>query len=372
MKPALPDFLVIGAGMAGLSAAWHLARAGRVVVLERERWAFGHSSGRNAAMFVQLGANPGDVELAVRSRPLLDEVAPQWRVTPGVLHTAAAAGPLERLQALAGRGRVRAERLDRAGVSALVPALAGGSEAGGLYCPDDGVIDVHHVGQSLAAAAKVRGAQLCFGAGVASVVVERGRACGVRLSSGEVLSAGAVVLAGGAWAAGLGATAGAPLPLVPLARTLVVLDAPPALAGRVPCWSGGGVYFRAESGGVLACPCDEREAPPGEPAVDPAALAVLADRLPLVAPALGRAGVRRAWAGLRTFAPTDRAPAIGEDPRVRGLWWLAGLGGHGMTGGLAAGEVLAACVLGQADPLRAVVDPARLVSAAPGRAAVTP
>ncbi|MBK7859809.1 MAG: FAD-binding oxidoreductase [Archangiaceae bacterium] len=359
------DFLVIGAGIAGLSAAWHLARLGSVTLLEHEKWAFGHSSGRNAAMYVQLAPNPGDVQLALRSRPLLDEVAPRWRVSSGALHTAGSAAALERLQVLARSGAVRAERLDRAAIVELVPALAGGTEAGGLYCPDDGVIDVHHVGVSLAAAAKSRGAHLMFGLEAGSVLVENGRAAGVRLGSGESLRAGAVVLAGGAWAGGLGKEAGAPLPLVPLRRTLVVLDAPRAVAGRVPCWSAdGGVYFRPESGAVLACPCDETEARPGEPAVDRAALELLAERLGRVAPALARASVRRAWAGLRTFAIADRAPAVGEDPRVKGLWWLAGLGGHGMTGGLAAGEVLAACVCGEADPLRATLAPARLISGA--------
>ncbi|MBL8953401.1 MAG: FAD-binding oxidoreductase, partial [Myxococcaceae bacterium] len=194
----MTDFVVIGGGIAGLSAAWHLARLGSVTLLEREKWAFGHSSGRNAAMFVQLGPNPGDAPLAMRSRRLLDEVAPLWRLSSGVLHTAAESVALERHQALALREGVRAERVERPALADLVPALAGGSEGVGLYCPDDGVIDVHHVGQSLAAAAKARGAQLMFGVEVESVLVDHDRSAGVRLAGGQHLSAGAVVLAGGA------------------------------------------------------------------------------------------------------------------------------------------------------------------------------
>jgi glycine/D-amino acid oxidase-like deaminating enzyme len=57
-------------------------------------------------------------------------------------------------------------------------------------------------------------------------------------------------------------------------------------------------------------------------------------------PGYGRFVVRRAWAGLRTFAP-DRRFVIGPDPRLRGFAWCAGLGGHGVTTAVAVGEALA-------------------------------
>jgi D-arginine dehydrogenase len=50
--------------------------------------------------------------------------------------------------------------------------------------------------------------------------------------------------------------------------------------------------------------------------------------------------VRRVWACLRTFAP-NRDFHAGADARVPGLFWVAGLGGRGMTCGLALGERVA-------------------------------
>ena len=47
------DFLIIGAGMAGASAAYCLAERGRVVVLEQEDAAGYHSTGRSAAMYMR-------------------------------------------------------------------------------------------------------------------------------------------------------------------------------------------------------------------------------------------------------------------------------------------------------------------------------
>jgi D-arginine dehydrogenase len=49
--------------------------------------------------------------------------------------------------------------------------------------------------------------------------------------------------------------------------------------------------------------------------------------------------VRRAWAGLRTFAP-DRVPVLGEDPAAPGFWWLAGQGGAGIKTAPAMAQLL--------------------------------
>jgi glycine/D-amino acid oxidase-like deaminating enzyme len=132
---------------------------------------------------------------------------------------------------------------------------------------------------------------------------------------------------------------------------------------------GDELYYRPESDGVLACPCDGEPWTPELPPPSPAALELLARKLAASAPRLSDASVRRAWACLRTFAP-DGAAVVGADPRLTGLFWLAGLGGHGMTGGLAAGELLAAAVMGQSHPLASALAPARMDrSGRPGQTA---
>jgi len=47
------DFIVIGAGIAGASAAYALAEHGRVLVLERESQPGYHTTGRSAALFTE-------------------------------------------------------------------------------------------------------------------------------------------------------------------------------------------------------------------------------------------------------------------------------------------------------------------------------
>lgn len=154
------------------------------------------------------------------------------------------------------------------------------------------------------------------------------------------------------------------MPLTAVRRHLVQLAAhgEVAVPGAAPVvWrQDQEVYFRAEGDGVLASPCDETTWTAPKPGTalptDPRALEQLATRLTGTAPGLARAGVQTSWACLRTFAP-DRELALGPDPRVRGLHWIAGLGGKGMSVGPAAGELLARGLVGGLadipDPLRA-------------------
>ena len=45
------DFLIIGSGMAGMSAAYRLSKYGKVTVLEKEALLGYHTTGRSAAFF---------------------------------------------------------------------------------------------------------------------------------------------------------------------------------------------------------------------------------------------------------------------------------------------------------------------------------
>ncbi len=367
------DAIIVGGGIAGLSAALALLRAGvgRVRLLERESVPCAHSSGRNAAVFRHLSTTAGDLEMARRSRALLGELLgaeEAWLRPTGLWFVSQTAEAIEPLAALASRQRLPHARESGGALAASIPSLqggsivtAGGAGARGLWCPDDGVIDIHAVTQALVRAITAGGGVLSFGVEVAQLELDGDRVCGVRLASGDRLAAGAVVLAGGAWGGALGASCGAPLPLEPRRRHLVQLGSAAGLdAGGPVVWCvGDELYYRPESGGALVSPCDSEPWPAELPPPSEAGIELLAGKLARLAPRLSDASVRRAWACLRTFAP-DGAAVVGPDPRRAGLYWIAGLGGHGMTGGMAAGELLAATFTGRAHPLSDALAVSRL------------
>lgn len=358
------DALVIGGGVAGLSAAWQLARAGvRPLILEREALPCTHSSGRNAAIFRHAEPLAELCRLALRSRDLLDEVtgSSAWLDVTGALYVAPQAGAIEALERSAAAAGVRLLRLDAREARERQPSLAGGDAAFALYSIDDGVIDLHAVTQALSREARALGATLSLQAPVERILVENDRVHGVVLANGERLFADVVVVAAGAWAAELGHHAGAPLPLRPLRRHLALLegDALRGFTGPIVWRIVEDVYFRREGNGVLASPGDEEPFAPCVPPSDPEALSLLGHKLASLAPSLSDVTVRRAWACLRTFAP-DRNLVVGRDPRVKGLAWLAGLGGHGMTLATAAAELLTDDVVNDREP-PASLSPRRLL-----------
>jgi D-arginine dehydrogenase len=100
------------------------------------------------------------------------------------------------------------------------------------------------------------------------------------------------------------------------------------------------VYFAPESGGLLLSPMDEEPMEPCDARPDDEVIARGLARLGSLAPSLVPQTLRRKWSGLRSFTP-DRVPVVGEDPRVRGFFWLSGQGGCGIETSGALGPIAA-------------------------------
>ncbi|MDH5490626.1 MAG: FAD-binding oxidoreductase [Myxococcales bacterium] len=344
------QIVVIGGGIAGLSATWRLAERGaEVLLLERESVLAAHSSGRNAAIWMPIEDDRSTGMLARLSATLLDGLigAGRWSIPRGALVLAETRGILEGAERGARASGLRTRRLDAEEARLLSPALEPDSSLHALHIPEAAELDIHAMHEAIARRARALGARLRLRAEVEGIVTAEGRVRGVRLLDGEPIEAARVVIAGGAWAQRIGRSAGSPLPITPLRRHLHLLEARPPRAGCI-VWRYGAheAYYRPETNGVLACACDEERVEPSLPEVAPAAAEGLALRLQRLAPELTSAALRRSWGCLRTFAP-DRELVIGEDPRLRGLSWLAGLGGRGMSVGVGAAELLARLLLAE-------------------------
>ena len=132
--------------------------------------------------------------------------------------------------------------------------------------------------------------------------------------------------------------------------------------GAPVLWSDDGPFYtKPESGGLMLCACDESVVEPDGCEVDESILAELADRARRFLPDYEDVSPAHLWAGMRTFAEDDGF-AVGPDPDVAGLSWVAGLGGHGITTSAAVGRLAARLVLGLEveDRIARAVAPERL------------
>ena len=340
---------IIGAGIAGAATAFFLAEKGlrRLIVFDREAVPGAGSTGRNAAILRTLIPDSLLSGMARQSADFYRHppkgFSPQPLLNPVGLYLAAGRGHSEELLSWARQDSHISGILlaDAAQLYDSVPLLAPGLSAV-AYEPREGVLDVHAILQAFLDGAARFGMELRLRTEVLGILSRNGRVVGLETADGAI-EADRVVIAGGGWAEALGKKAGCPLPLVPHRRHLLVTEPIPQVdAGWPVVWVvGEEFYFRPESGGLLMCACDAVPVRPeqGE-STDPDEIDRIAAKAKRWLPSIGGAGVVRAWAGMRTLAPDHRF-VIGPDPRMAGLFWVAGLGGHGITCAPAAGALAA-------------------------------
>lgn len=362
----MTDFLVIGGGMAGVSAAAHLAPHGSVTLLERESTLAYHTTGRSAALFVVNYGASGTRPLARASKdylesppegstdaPLLTERGLLWVATETQL-----AG-LETIAAEGEAAEAGSTLLEVDEVLNIVPVLRPTAVAGGLLEPFAFDIDVSALHQSFVRQARAHGATIVTDAGVREISKA---SSSWRVTAGsDTYLAGAVVNAAGAWADEVASRAGVePIGLQPMRRTAFMVPG----AGEYSDWpmvvaADQSFYFKPDGLQLLCSLAEETPDEPGDPRPRMEDVALAIERIN-EATNLEIRSVNSQWTGLRTFAP-DREMVIGPEPTVDGFYWLAGQGGTGIQTAPGYGRLLADLVVNgrPSAPLTAAgVDPA--------------
>ncbi len=346
------DFLVVGGGAAGASAAYELAAHGSVAVLERETMPGYHSTGRSAASFTATYGHAVVRALTIGSRPFFEDppegFADHSLLTPrGALMIGRAdqRGKLEEAFAAWGNEAGAAvQLLDAAAVIDMVPVLRRDYVAGAVYEPDSMDMDVHALHQGFLRLARGRSVTLFTDAGVDALSRSGGTwTAGTR--AGE-FCAPIVVNAAGAWADEVARLAGAaPLGLVPKRRTAFTFQPPDGVASGA--WPtvidiDETFYFKPDAGRILGSPADETPTEPCDAQPEDIDVAHGIDRIGR-ATTLEILRIDSKWAGLRTFAP-DKVLVAGADPHAEGFFWLAGQGGYGIMTSPAMARVTAGLI----------------------------
>lgn len=367
-----PDIVVIGAGIAGTSAAAELARTHRVLLLEGEDAPGYHSTGRSAAVFSESYGNAAVRALSRASHDFLYRPPADFSAHPLLkrrswLHVASRSQSqaLERFLATEDLAR-RVRRVSAAEALALSPLLRPETAAaGGAYEEEAADIDVHALHQGYLRLLRHRRGTILTGAHVTTLSGTRGKWL-VQSTAGD-FQARIVINAAGAWADRIASLAGVtPLRIQACRRTAALIELPDGQISDT--WPltidmDEAYYFKPDAGLLLLSPADETPVEPSDVQPEELDVAIAVDRLER-ATRVTVNRVRRTWAGLRSFAP-DRSPVIGFDDAAPGFLWLAGQGGYGIQTAPAAAALAAALVRDEPPPPElasfdpATVSPAR-------------
>ncbi|MDR9483982.1 MAG: FAD-binding oxidoreductase [Sediminimonas sp.] len=356
----MSDIIIIGGGVAGVSAAACLAPHAQVTLLETEKSLAYHASGRSAAMFIR---DYGNASVKALNAASADH------------HHNADGGVLSR------RGMMLVARADQGAAfhadasdlgldeitldeaAALWPILNPDTVGHAAYRPDAYDLDTDLLIQNYARRARAAGAGFVTGAAVSAITRDGAR---WRVTAGgQNYSADIIVNAAGAWADDIARMAGvAPIGIIPYRRSMARIAAPegldtskwPFVDGVEESW-----YAKPDAGALIVSPSEEDPADPHDAWADDMVLAEgLARYEEMVTHPVTR--MLANWAGLRSFAP-DRTLVIGPDAHTPGFHWLAGQGGYGFQTAPAASQLAADLITGAAPAL----DAATITALSPAR-----
>jgi glycine/D-amino acid oxidase-like deaminating enzyme len=354
--------VIVGGGLMGLSAAFHLRRAeprARVTVLERGRVGDAASSASAAGVRV-MGRDPAERAMALESLgrwPELDrelDAKTGYRRSGGLRIALDEAGWAEALATIGEQRQdgVPVELVDAAAAHRLAPGLSRDCR-GGVHCPIDGQAEAVATVHAWATAARRLGARIEEGIGAEALVVEGWRAVAVLRSDGARLPCDVALIAGGAWSAPLLAKIGVRVPLQGRGLQMLLTDpAPAALTPVVGCFGRPLSLKQLADGAYLiggGWPARVPDAAMNRWQVLDDSVRGSLEIARAVYPPLAARTVARSWAGIEAFTPDD-LPVLGPVNGVDGLLVAAGFSGHGFALVPTVGDVLARLALGL-DPL---------------------
>ena len=353
------DILVIGGGIAGISAAARLAPHAGVLVVEAEDQLAYHSSGRSAALYEPNYGRTPVVGLSLASRDYFLSVdgvlKPRGMLILGRADQRAA---FEMECTVMGVAPITVEDARR-----MVPILNPQTVALAAHADHAWDIDTDLLIQNFAKQVRAHGGSVHLKAPVTAITRT---ATGWRVTAGgRDITAATLLNAAGSWADRVAAMAGVtPLGLQAFRRSMARIPAPgghdvsrwPVMFGTGETW-----YAKPDAGALIVSPAEEFPMAPHDAYPDDTVLAEgLARYEEMVTEPVTR--LIASWAGLRTFAP-DRVLVLGPDPVDPGFVWSAGQGGYGFQTAPAASQLVADLILGRAPsldaPLVAALSPAR-------------
>ena len=348
--------VIVGGGVMGASAAFHLAQRGwrDLVILDRGHGPGEGSTGKATGGFRAQFTTAIGVRLSLLARRKLlrfrDEtgVDPEYRPA-GYLFLAStererswlrAALEVQHAAGLAESAEVSPEEAARLNPHAWLDGVIGGS-----FCSTDGFLRPLRLLEGYLAAAARLGVRIEWSAEVSGLELDpRGRITAVRTTR-ESIATGAVVNAAGPWATAVANLAGVDLPVTALRREVAATIETDALPADMPMtvYTHDGFHVRVrDRRALLIWPSDHVSDEPLEAGLTPRWVDFVSAKARSRFPALRDVPIdlTASWAGYYEMSP-DRHAILGPARECENLFLINGSSGHGVMHSPALGQLLA-------------------------------
>lgn len=352
--PKTANIVIIGGGVMGASAAYHLAQRGMkdIILLEKDSFFGQGATGRCAGGVRYQFSTEINVKLSLESLPMIERfkeelgqdvsykqcgyllIATNEKETKVFRHNVDMQNQLG----------VPTQFLSGDEVRARLPLMKFHDALAGTFNQKDGTVDPNSVVMGYINAAHKLGAQIFSGVEVTGIRSKGGNIEEVQTNLGTIQTR-MVLNAAGPWAGQIGQMAGVHLPIIPLRRQMFTTSPLKEVPADFPFVIdfARSLYFHREGEGLLIGMSNQNEKPGFDQNVDEdfeiTNFEAAIERMPLVE----KASRASHWAGLYEVTP-DAHPIYGET-NLGGFYVCAGFSGHGFMHGPISGKLMAEKIL---------------------------
>lgn len=356
------DVIIVGAGVIGLSIAYHLADKNknlRITLLEKEKFHGAGSTAQCTGGIRHQFTNPLNIKLTKMSYPHFVSFAgsmkyPIYFRKKGYLFVTTREShwqTLLKIKEQLTNEEIPMDLLTPENIKERHPLIETCDLLGGGYCPWDAYADPYGVMEGYYKQCRRLGVEVLVNRPVEAVITKAGRAAGVHTKEGD-LYAPVVINAAGPHLHLVAHTAGVDLPAAPYRRQVYVCAPMPGVPAHTPLIVDldTGFYLHVEKNGILLLGGTDRDTSPGlEPVVERSRMWPFIEAAMTRIPLLEEARITGIYTGIRSLT-SDGLGILGETS-VRGFYCVGGFGGSGFMHAPALGMITSDLIVGETPAL---------------------
>ncbi|KZZ83447.1 glycine oxidase ThiO [Bacillus sp. SJS] len=348
------DVCIIGGGVIGCSIAYELSKKGyKTAIYEKGKAGQQSSSAAAGLLGVQAEWDEYDplFDLARESREMFPKLAEELRAVTGidigyeekgiykVAETDEELAQLEKTAAWQMGTGEPVQLMTKDELKEKEPLLSN-SVLGGAYYPKDGHVIAPALAKAYEHAALLNGAKLFEHTAVDEVLMDNGKAAGVR-ANGEMIMCGKVIIAAGAWSTPFLKTFSPLSETYPVKGEMISVLSKEKLISK-PLYKNG-FYIVPKRGGryLVGATVKERDFSKD---VSLSGMMHLMETAKRILPAIAQADFENAWSGLRPQSAKG-APYMEEHSERKGLYACTGHFRNGILLSPASGKAMAELVV---------------------------